>query len=139
MIHLPTVNANFRHKVRTNAVVNSHNSTVCLLVKPEKKDPCNPSPCGPNSQCNNGVCACLPEYQGDPYVGCRPECVLNSDCPRDKACVRNKCADPCVNVCGQNAECSVINHVPMCACKVGWSGDPFSSCRKIESRLSRCH
>lgn len=40
------------------------------------------------------------------YEGCRPECVLSSDCPSDKACIRNKCKDPCPGVCGLNAECS---------------------------------
>lgn len=39
------------------------------------------------------------------YEGCRPECVLSSDCPSDKACIRNKCKDPCPGVCGLNAEC----------------------------------
>lgn len=99
-----------------------------------KTDPCNPTPCGPNAQCDNGVCTCLPEYQGDPYLGCRPECVLNGDCPRDKSCIGNKCLDPCPNLCGQNAECSVLNHIPICSCQSGWSGDPFSFCRRIESR-----
>lgn len=103
--------------------------------EPVERDPCNPSPCGPNAQCRDGVCSCLPEYQGDPYKGCRPECVVNSDCPRDKACVRNKCADPCVGVCGQNANCLVVNHVPTCNCIEGFSGDPFYICRKIEGNF----
>ncbi|KAJ6647056.1 hypothetical protein Bhyg_02274, partial [Pseudolycoriella hygida] len=74
--------------------------------EPLAEDPCNPSPCGPNAVCNNGVCTCLAEYQGDPYTGCRPECVLNSDCPRDKACLRSKCVNPCsLEACAQNAIC----------------------------------
>lgn len=94
-------------------------------------EPCNPSPCGPNAQCNNGICTCLPEYQGDPYIGCRPECVLNSDCPRDKACIRNKCIDPCPGTCGQNADCNVNNHIPMCSCPQGFSGNAFILCSQI--------
>jgi hypothetical protein len=62
-------------------------------------DPCNPSPCGSNARCSErngaGACTCLPEYFGDPYVGCRPECVLSADCPSNKACMNNKCQDPC--------------------------------------------
>lgn len=107
------------------------NGRTFLAVKVET-DPCNPSPCGPNAQCNNGVCTCLPEYQGDPYAGCRPECVLNTDCPKTRACVRNKCVDPCPGTCGQNAECSVINHIPNCVCVQGFEGNAFVVCSRVQ-------
>ena len=94
-------------------------------------DTCNPSPCGANAQCNDGICSCLLEYQGDPYSGCRPECVLNSDCPRDKACLRNKCVDPCPGTCAPNAICNVINHIPMCSCPPGMEGNAFIQCRPV--------
>lgn len=100
----------------------------------EASDPCNPSPCGPNAQCRDGICTCLPEYSGDPYRGCRPECVMSSDCPRDRACVRNKCIDPCPGTCGQGARCDVVNHIPMCSCPEGFSGDPFVNCRSVPSK-----
>jgi len=100
-------------------------------------DPCNPSPCGANAQCNDGVCTCLPEYQGDPYNSCRPECVLNSDCSRDRACLRNKCVDPCPGTCGQNANCEVINHIPTCSCIERHTGDPFTRCNpRIEDPIT---
>lgn len=92
------------------------------------RDLCNPSPCGPNAQCSNGICTCAPEYHGDPYTGCRPECVLNSDCPRNKACSRNKCIDPCPGTCGENARCEVINHIPTCSCPEGMIGNAFTRC-----------
>lgn len=94
-------------------------------------DLCNPSPCGANALCNDGICTCLPEYQGDPYFGCRPECLMSTDCPHNKACVRNKCVDPCVNTCGREAICNVFNHVPMCTCPTGYSGNAFLECRPI--------
>lgn len=98
-------------------------------------DPCNPSPCGSNAQCNAGTCTCLPEYQGDPYVGCRPECVLNSDCPRDKACLRSKCVNPCsLDACAQNAICEVINHVPMCRCPPGFEGNALVQCQPVQCK-----
>lgn len=109
-----------------------HKKNILAVIPP---NPCNPSPCGPNAVCNNGICTCLPEYQGDPYRECRPECVLNSDCPRNRACVRNKCVDPCPGTCGQNTDCSVINHIPSCTCIEGYVGDPFVLCRKIERKL----
>lgn len=103
----------------------------------EPVDPCHPSPCGANAQCNNGICTCLPEYHGDPYTGCRPECVLNTDCPRDKACLRSKCANPCPGTCGENAICDVINHIPMCRCPDGTVGSAFIRCSPAPSKLSK--
>lgn len=59
---------------------------------------------------------------------CRPECVVSSECPLDKACTNQKCLDPCPNTCGIQALCTVRNHNPICACPAGYSGDPFSQC-----------
>lgn len=96
---------------------------------------CQPSPCGINAVCReqNGVgsCTCIEDHLGNPYEGCHPECVLNSDCPSNKACVRNKCQDPCPGVCGQNALCNVVNHLPQCNCLPGYTGDPFRFCSVI--------
>lgn len=101
-------------------------------------DPCNPSPCGPFAECRqqNGVgsCQCLPEYFGNPYEGCRPECVLDSDCPSNRACVNEKCKDPCPGTCGLNAECFVRNHQATCNCLYGYQGDPYRYCAKEEKR-----
>ena len=106
-------------------------SIIWLAKEPVHDDPCNPSPCGSNAQCLNGICTCLAEYHGDPYSGCRPECVLNSDCSRDKACIRSKCVNPCPGTCGQDALCDVINHIPMCSCPPGLTGNAFVACRPI--------
>lgn len=97
----------------------------------EADDPCNPSPCGPNAVCNGGSCSCLPEYQGDPYTGCRPECITSLDCPRDRACARHKCFDPCPGTCASNARCTVLNHIPMCTCPEGFAGNAFVQCQPI--------
>lgn len=120
---------------RKKTFVFSHTLYSCnnLIAKEQVfDDPCNPSPCGANAQCRDGTCTCLPEYQGDAYRGCRPECVLNSDCSRDKSCIRNKCTDPCPGTCGQNAICDVINHIPMCSCPQGMNGNAFIECRPYQ-------
>lgn len=106
-----------------------------ILVQPTQAtptDPCYPSPCGSNTQCNNGACYCLPNYFGDPLQGCRPECTMNTDCPRNKACLNQKCQDPCPGTCGQGAICDVINHIPTCSCPIGTAGDAFVMCRPIK-------
>lgn len=100
-----------------------------LAPTPIAEDPCQPSPCGPNSECHDGVCSCLPEYQGDPYRGCRPECILNSECSRDKACINQKCRDPCPGTCADNALCEVHNHIPMCHCPDDMEGNAFLMCK----------
>ena len=109
-------------------------------VRPVIPDPCVPNPCGPYSHPPRNVngrcqCSCLPEMIGSP-PSCRPECVINSECPSDKSCIRQKCQDPCPGLCGINAYCSVRNHVPICICNQGYIGDPFSRCRRPPSKLS---
>jgi len=114
-----------------------YNFCLTILDIPvENSDPCNPSPCGYNAECNNGVCTCLLEYQGNPYMGCRPECVINNDCPQKEACIKNKCKDPCPGICGQNAICDVYNHIPMCRCPEKMSGNAFIQCKPVESNIS---
>ena len=103
----------------------------------EKPDPCNPNPCGPNAECipagDTAQCKCPPGYQGDPFVSCRKgECEYDRECPVSLACFDYNCRDPCIGTCGQNADCQVNNHRPICSCREGFRGDPLSFCeRKI--------
>lgn len=91
-------------------------------------DPCNS--CGKNAFCDQGRCFCTPNYKGDPTKECRPECILNTECESSKACISNRCANPCQpGTCGIQATCSVINHLSTCTCPQGMSGDPFVQCR----------
>lgn len=106
-----------------------------FLLDETPTDPCNPSPCGFNANCRDGICTCLNEYQGDPYVGCKPECVTNSDCPLDKVCSRNKCVNPCPGTCALSAQCNVYNHIPICTCPQGMTGNAFIECHTVESKL----
>lgn len=96
--------------------------------------PCIPSPCGANAECrpvdDRPVCSCLAGMLGAP-PNCRPECVINQDCPSHLACVNNKCKDPCAGSCGYNAQCAVFNHQPTCTCLQGYEGDPFAGCNPV--------
>lgn len=106
-------------------------TVLASKVEPEPS-PCAIFECGANAICRErdgvAVCQCTANYIGNPYLACRPECVINPDCPSNLMCVRNKCVNPCAGVCGRNAECSVVNHQPMCTCLPGYTGDPFSNC-----------
>lgn len=98
-------------------------------------DLCHPSPCGSNAVCNIGVCTCLPEYTGDPYFSCRPECTTSSDCSLDKTCVSNHCVNPCINTCGVNANCDVVNHMAVCTCPSKTTGNAFIECKPMKGML----
>lgn len=97
-------------------------------------NPCVPSPYGQFAQCINhngfGVCKCLTNYYGNP-PNCRPECTINSDCSNIKACINERCVDPCPGACGLNTVCNVINHTPNCVCRSGYEGDAFIRCQPI--------
>lgn len=108
---------------------------IVLVYHEPEVTACQANPCGINAEChernNAGACTCLPEYYGDPYVECRPECVMNSDCPKTRSCFNQKCVDPCVGVCSSNAECFVVNHSPLCTCLPGYTGNPSIGCYEI--------
>ena len=119
---------------------NINNDSLLAITPEQPYSPCRNSPCGPNSQCreNNGaaICSCLAGFVGT-APACRPECVVSSECPLDKACVNQKCVNPCTssNVCGTNAECRVNNHSPICTCRNGYTGNPFTICNPIPPRM----
>lgn len=100
-----------------------------------------PSPCGPFSQCRNvhgsASCSCLPEYIGMP-PNCHPECINSYECPSNRACIRQKCADPCPGSCGLMAICNVFNHIPTCTCPHDYTGDPFSYCSPAPPVKRKC-
>lgn len=62
-----------------------------------------------------------------------PECVSNSECAGNYACVNNACINPCN--CGPNAKCNVVNHYPSCVCPPGYSGNPQLGCFKRKLHL----
>lgn len=99
-----------------------------------RDDPCRPSPCGLYATCNeiqsHPICACLPGYLGAP-PDCHPECMIDAQCSFDKACINQKCVDPCPGICGLNAMCRAINHNPICNCLPRYNGDPFDRCLLI--------
>lgn len=80
-------------------------------------NPCEPSPCGPNTQCtilSNGFakCTCLPGFLESPNT--------------IRGCIEAK--NPCEpNPCGLGAICDPLRK-PVCFCPIGTNGNPFRRC-----------
>lgn len=74
----------------------------------------------------------MPNYFGDAYTGCRPECIQNSDCPSDKSCLNTQCVNPCAGACSPTAECQVERHQPVCSCPTGSFGNAMIRCQPIQ-------
>lgn len=119
-------------------LTNIYRKKILVETPPQQEpiNPCVPSPCGSNAICkpinDSPSCSCLPEYVGSP-PNCRPECISNSECPSNLACINQKCKNPCPGLCGPNAECRVVSHTAMCVCSVGYVGDPFRQCNIQQS------
>lgn len=107
----------------------------------ERTNPCTPSPCGDKAVCraigNHPTCTCFPFHLGNP-PNCRPECVINAECPSSRACVQGRCVDPCPGSCGYSAQCRTLAHSPVCYCLSGFTGDPFSGCSQIVPSKITC-
>ena len=101
------------------------------------KDSCEPSPCGKNTECraadHRPICLCKVGYAGDPSVECKQhECLENSDCSTDLACINKECKNLCLDkkICGTNAQCQVLNHEASCSCPPEFYGNPLTECKK---------
>jgi len=62
------------------------------------------------------------------------ECADSNDCAPNKACIDSRCVDPCSlpNVCGQYADCLPVNHVGVCSCQPGFTGNPHLGCVPVQ-------
>lgn len=103
--------------------------------------PCTPNPCDPSTVCQvygGQVAMCDPCYgpNGHYNSACHPECLYNSDCPFNLACLSQKCLDPCPGSCGINARCTVVHHEPVCSCPESLTGNPFEHCSPMTRKYS---
>ncbi|KAA0193421.1 hypothetical protein HAZT_HAZT000221 [Hyalella azteca] len=137
----------YRHKAECSCPPGYLGNPAIYCAKPERDptpayvDPCTPNPCGANAQCtSNGaqaVCSCLQRHAGNPLEACvRQECAVHSDCSAQQVCRSNRCIDPCSipNICGTNTDCTARDRQPVCSCRSGYVGDPFTSCRRFDPR-----
>lgn len=109
-----------------------------------QRSPCIPNPCGPQAICQanfegQALCTCPEGSMGDAYGvdGCHSrECEVDDECKLDRACIGYMCRDPCPGACGNNAECRVESHRPVCVCANGFVGNPLMSCLPPEEQKS---
>ena len=101
-------------------------------------DPCI-GRCGRGAVCSvvdhSPFCSCPARTTGDARSECKTlQCIENNDCDSGKSCVKNQCVDVCRldGVCGGNAQCTTINHTPLCSCAPGHTGDPTVGCTRIQ-------
>ncbi|XP_054269915.1 versican core protein-like isoform X4 [Macrosteles quadrilineatus] len=126
----------FVDKSRTQPVNNTTTGEECIsndecisgkiCIAKKCTDPCD-GVCGLNTICvvqeGDPLCSCKTGYDGDPFTECKPEnaeCTDDSMCTTDKTCIGHKCVDPCMDHCGLNTVCRVVNHRPVCACLKGF-------------------
>ncbi|XP_038215243.1 fibrillin-1-like [Zerene cesonia] len=122
-------------------------SEITKCLENQCVNPCDKSPCAANTDCyvskHEPVCECQSGSHGDPYKGCvKFECIKDSDCPSDEACVNNKCRNSCniPRACGRNANCVSRDHIGHCYCASGFTGDPVLGCVPVQycNDDSRC-
>lgn len=86
------------------------------------------------------LCICPEGYVSSGSGTCKPTevlrdiggCITDSDCSADTACINNVCRNPCT--CGENAECRIKDHKPVCSCRQGFDGNPEIYCSAIGCR-----
>jgi len=101
-------------------------------------DPCaKGQPCGENALCKVSdhrlLCLCPDGYQGEPTQKCTQyECQIDTDCENNKRCDGGVCRNPCLEsgVCGNNANCRVVNRKAQCSCAPGFLGNPEIECQQ---------
>lgn len=113
-------------------------SAVCENSK--CRNPCESTvACGTNAICrtigHTVSCRCPSNTKGDPKLSCdKIECSDNNECDSRKSCINAKCVDPCSlpNACGRSAACSTDNHVGICSCEPGTTGNPSLGCTQLQ-------
>ncbi|CAG7827402.1 unnamed protein product [Allacma fusca] len=120
------------------------NKPTDIPSSPVKDNTCDSFPCGRYAYCqlnanDQPVCKCERHFHGDPYDQCHPECVVDDDCPSNRACQDNACEDPCPSACGPPSSvqsCKVVNHTTICNynnCNPSPCG-PHSKCEDLTDK-----
>lgn len=148
----------YEHCDTVECYVNNDCDASKACVQSQCLDPCLlDNVCAPTAICkvinHDASCACPPGYVGDPLVLCSAkldpipalaevECVTDADCPSGRACLDNRCQNPCYELspCDVTAVCSVVDTVPfrtmICSCRTGWVPESDRSCVPVETNIT---
>lgn len=117
------------------ACLNQKCQNPCSII-----EPCSlPSECRvlPTYPVRTMACTCPSGYISSGSGTCEPVapivaigCRNNDDCEDNKSCINGVCRNPCA--CGENANCDIINHKPVCSCLPGFDGNPDIECFAIK-------
>lgn len=148
LTHCQKINVIGEPECRTDGDCPSRHA--CL--RDQCREACNElKPCSDNSHCTVSdsipfrtlICRCSEGYTPDEGGSCKPaqlpplSCSSDQDCDEQESCVNRICRNPCS--CGNNAECFVRDHRPVCSCRDGFEGDPYRACRTVGCRIdSEC-
>lgn len=58
----------------------------------------------------------------------RGECSSDSECRGDQNCINYSCVSSCTGQCGVGASCNARQHIALCSCPPGTTGDALSRC-----------
>ncbi|CAL4121255.1 unnamed protein product, partial [Meganyctiphanes norvegica] len=97
-----------------------------------REEACSGIACGENGECfwdevqKKADCRCKGNDQYDPSTGQCQECVGNSNCQHDQACLSGTCRRVCDGACATGGQCTSQNHVAKCTCNGELKGNPYS-------------
>lgn len=86
------------------------------------------------------ICKCPEGFIQDEEGSCKsaqlppPSCSTDQDCSAQESCTNRICRNPCN--CGENAECFIRDHRPVCSCRDGFEGNPYRRCRLVGCRTN---
>ncbi|CAL4155880.1 unnamed protein product [Meganyctiphanes norvegica] len=89
---------------------------------------------------HTATCTCHDSLNGNPYAyesdsGCH-NCINDSHCRFDEACVGHTCNDVCSSLCVGMAICTSQNHAAACTCRSSLVGNPYA--HKVDSGCHNC-
>lgn len=126
------------------ACIDNHCVNPCQTLQPCQR----PTRCEviPSVPVRTMICVCPEGYVSSGNGTCEPVrslvkvgCLSDAECPADRACINDICRSPCGQCAGDNAECRVRDHKPVCSCAAGYDGNPEIRCVPMGCRAdSEC-
>ncbi|KAG8229966.1 hypothetical protein J437_LFUL008539 [Ladona fulva] len=84
-------------------------------------------------------CECPEGRYGNPWRRCMAGCEKDSDCSSSWFCEKSRCRPVCsAKTCAQGADCSVVDHRPVCECPPGFKGNSTTQCLPECAKSSDC-